>query len=151
MSKTSARQKIRYRIRKKISGSASLPRLTVFRSNADIYAQLIDDANYIYNDKPLPQDLKTASIYDVIAAEKPDVQVDIWHSSKIVVQNNHIEHWLDNKKVLDIDRTSEAFKKGVLDSKFKGYQGFSTIPEGHILLQDHGHNVAFKNIKIKEL
>ena len=41
--KTSARQKIRYRIRKKISGSASLPRLTVFRSNSDIYAQLIDD------------------------------------------------------------------------------------------------------------
>ncbi len=43
--KTSARQKIRYRIRKKISGSASKPRLTVFRSNADIYAQLIDDTN----------------------------------------------------------------------------------------------------------
>jgi large subunit ribosomal protein L18 len=43
--KTSARQKIRYRIRKKVSGSASLPRLSVFRSNADIYAQLIDDSN----------------------------------------------------------------------------------------------------------
>lgn len=42
--KTSARQKIKYRIRKKISGSAALPRLSVFRSNTDIYAQLIDDA-----------------------------------------------------------------------------------------------------------
>jgi large subunit ribosomal protein L18 len=42
--KSSARQKIRYRIRKKISGTASIPRLTVFRSNSDIYAQLIDDA-----------------------------------------------------------------------------------------------------------
>ncbi len=41
--KSSARQKIRYRIRKKISGSSSIPRLTVFRSNSDIYAQLIDD------------------------------------------------------------------------------------------------------------
>jgi len=41
--KTSARQKIRYRIRKKISGSAATPRLSVFRSNTDIYAQLIDD------------------------------------------------------------------------------------------------------------
>lgn len=41
--KSSARQKIRYRIRKKISGSAATPRLTVFRSNSDIYAQLIDD------------------------------------------------------------------------------------------------------------
>jgi large subunit ribosomal protein L18 len=44
-SKASARQKIRYRIRKKISGAASNPRLSVFRSNTDIYAQLIDDSN----------------------------------------------------------------------------------------------------------
>ncbi len=44
-SKVSARQKIRYRIRKKISGSAQRPRLSVFRSNRDIYVQLIDDEN----------------------------------------------------------------------------------------------------------
>src|SRR3984885_10428555 len=42
-SKVSARQKIRYRIRKKISGSAAKPRLSVYRSNRDIYVQLIDD------------------------------------------------------------------------------------------------------------
>jgi large subunit ribosomal protein L18 len=41
--KSSARQKIRYRIRKKISGTQAIPRLTVYRSNSDIYAQLIDD------------------------------------------------------------------------------------------------------------
>ena len=44
-SKSSARSKIRYRIRKKISGSGSKPRLSVFRSNSDIYVQLIDDDN----------------------------------------------------------------------------------------------------------
>ncbi len=44
-SKASARQKIRYRIRKKISGVPAKPRLSVFRSNTDIYAQLIDDTN----------------------------------------------------------------------------------------------------------
>ena len=44
-SKVSARQKIRYRIRKKISGSSAKPRLCVFRSNKDIYVQLIDDAS----------------------------------------------------------------------------------------------------------
>jgi large subunit ribosomal protein L18 len=43
--KSSARQKIRYRIRKKITGAAAKPRLSVFRSNTDIYAQLIDDTN----------------------------------------------------------------------------------------------------------
>jgi large subunit ribosomal protein L18 len=44
VTKTQARQNIRYRIRKKVNGTASTPRLAVFRSNADIYAQLIDDA-----------------------------------------------------------------------------------------------------------
>jgi len=44
-SKSSARVKIKYRIRKKISGEAAKPRLTIFRSNSDIYAQLIDDNN----------------------------------------------------------------------------------------------------------
>jgi large subunit ribosomal protein L18 len=44
-SKLSARQKIRYRIRKKISGAATKPRLSVFRSNSDIYVQLVNDAD----------------------------------------------------------------------------------------------------------
>ena len=43
--KAEQRQKIRYRIRKKISGSAQQPRLAVFRSNSEIYVQLIDDQN----------------------------------------------------------------------------------------------------------
>jgi large subunit ribosomal protein L18 len=43
--KSTARQKIRYRIRKKISGIAAKPRLSIFRSNSDIYAQIIDDNN----------------------------------------------------------------------------------------------------------
>jgi large subunit ribosomal protein L18 len=43
--KVNRRQKIRYRIRKKIAGSAQKPRLSVFRSNSDIYVQLIDDTN----------------------------------------------------------------------------------------------------------
>ena len=45
--KSSARQKIRYRIRKKISGAAAKPRLSIFRSNSEIYAQLIDDDNAV--------------------------------------------------------------------------------------------------------
>jgi large subunit ribosomal protein L18 len=43
--KVERRQKIRYRIRKKVAGTAQKPRLSVFRSNAEIYAQLIDDEN----------------------------------------------------------------------------------------------------------
>ncbi|GAB3327206.1 hypothetical protein GCM10027299_27480 [Larkinella ripae] len=120
-------------------------------SQAGYEYQLIDDADYIYNDKHLPADLKTASIYDVVAADKPDVTLGQWHQSRIVVNNNRIEHWLDGVKVLVADRTSDAFRQGVTDSKFKDYAGFAQIPEGHILLQDHGHSVAFRNLKIKPL
>ena len=45
LTKSDRRQRIRYRIRKTISGTASNPRLSVFRSNKEIYAQLIDDVN----------------------------------------------------------------------------------------------------------
>ena len=61
--KLERRQKIRYAVRKKISGTAQKPRLSVFRSNAEIYAQLIDDAN--------GQTLASASSRDKdIAAQK---------------------------------------------------------------------------------
>lgn len=45
LTKTERRQRIKFRIRKSISGTAALPRLTVFRSNKEIYAQVIDDVN----------------------------------------------------------------------------------------------------------
>ena len=45
LTKSDRRQRIRFRIRKSISGSAANPRLSVFRSNKEIYAQLIDDVN----------------------------------------------------------------------------------------------------------
>ncbi|MFD1145481.1 DUF1080 domain-containing protein [Larkinella insperata] len=120
-------------------------------SQAGYEYQLIDDADYIYNGKHLPADLKTASIYDVVAARKPDVTMGQWHQSRIVVNNNRIEHWLDGVKVLSVDRNSDSFRQGVTDSKFKAYAGFAQIPEGHILLQDHGHSVAFRNLKIKPI
>lgn len=47
IAKTVSRQKIRYRIRKKISGTSQRPRLSVFRSNTNVYAQLIDDQNSV--------------------------------------------------------------------------------------------------------
>jgi hypothetical protein len=113
--------------------------------------QLIDDADYIYLNKKLPQNLKTASIYDVVAAQKGDVEMNIWHHSAIIIKENQIEHWLDGKMVLNVNRQSKEFLDGFSKSKFKDYTGFEKIEEGHILLQDHGHSVSFKNIKIKTL
>jgi hypothetical protein len=113
--------------------------------------QLIDDANYIYNDKHLPAVIKTGSLYEIIPASKPDAAMNQWHTSRIVVRQPVIEHWLDDKKVMETNRTSAAFQKGFQSSKFNKYPGYPTIQEGRILLQDHGHSVAFRNIKIKEL
>ncbi len=114
--------------------------------------QIIDDANYIYRGEHLPPRLKTASIYDVVPANlKGDTQMGVWHHSRVLVRGDHIQHWLDGIEVLDVDRKFARFKQGVAESKFNGYPGFASIPSGYILLQDHGHNVAFKNIKIKEL
>lgn len=61
-SKLKRRAKIKRRIRKKISGTAQLPRLTVFRSNKQIYAQLIDDTKGVT--------LASASSYNNKATEK---------------------------------------------------------------------------------
>ncbi|MDR1226489.1 MAG: 50S ribosomal protein L18 [Prevotellaceae bacterium] len=44
LSKSARRERIKFRVRKIVSGTAERPRLTVFRSNVQIYAQLIDDA-----------------------------------------------------------------------------------------------------------
>jgi hypothetical protein len=101
--------------------------------------QIIDDANYIYRGEHLPPRLKTASIYDVVAANlKSDTQMSVWHRSRVLVRGDHIQHWLDGVEVLDVDRRSDLFKQGVADGKFKNYPGFATIPSGYILLQDHG-------------
>jgi hypothetical protein len=113
--------------------------------------QIIDDAHYIYMGKPLDAKKKTAAIYDVVAPDKGDTAVGMWHNSRIRVRGNHIEHWLDGKKVIDVERTSAVFQQGVKDSKFHAYPNFGSIATGHILLQDHGHNVAFRNLKLKQL
>jgi large subunit ribosomal protein L18 len=67
--KLEQRQKIRYRIRKKVAGNATTPRLSVFRSNRDIYAQLIDDDN--------GQTLVSASSRDKDLAAQKGPKVDM--------------------------------------------------------------------------
>ncbi len=120
-------------------------------SQAGYEYQLIDDTNFIYNGKPLEPDHRTAALYNVLPANKADAVMNQWHQSRIVVRGNQLEHWLDGVKVLEADRTSDVFLRGVAQSKFNQYAGFSRIPEGHILLQDHGHSVAFRSVKIKRI
>lgn len=95
----------------------------------------------------------TASFYVVVPPAK-DKQLNPpgqWNHSRVLVKGNHVEHWLNGAKVLQYELGSPELLAAVAKSKFKGTPGFGTRLKGHILLQDHGGEVLFRNLKIRDL
>jgi len=114
----------------------------------------MSDNDWVVKKESVKKNRGVASLYDLIEAEKynwKDVVAGEWHRAKIVSNNGHIQHWLDNEKVLEYNRFSQVFKALVEYSKYSVWDNFGQIESGHILLQDHGGEVSFKNIKIKDL
>lgn len=92
------------------------------------------------------------SLYDLITAPKSKpFQKGKFNTAKIVVNGDKVEHWLNGVKIIEYTRNNQAWKDLVATSKYKDWPKFGELPEGNILLQDHGDAVSFKNIKIKEL
>ena len=74
-----------------------------------------------------------------------------WNTAKIVVNGNHVEHWLNEAKVVEYEIGSDDWKKRRAKSKWKDVKGYGVPVKGHIDLQDHGNEAWFRNIMIREL
>lgn len=123
--------------------------------------QLLDDANHPDAKQGTNGNRTLASLYDLIPADAkfyaPNesvakrVNVDGWNRAKIIVQDHHVQHFLNGIKVVDYERGTPTWRALVARSKYAVWPNFGELPEGHILLQDHGDAVSFRNIKIKIL
>ncbi len=113
--------------------------------------QMLDDAGH--PDGKVGAKRQTASFYDVLPPkeDKPLKPPGEWNHSRVLVQGNHVEHWLNGAKVLEYELGGEQVKTGVAASKFKNVAGFGTKLKGHILLTDHQDECWFRNVKIREL
>ena len=111
--------------------------------------QIIDDIGYPGG---LKEENKTASCYDMyVAGEKELKPVGEWNHSKLVVNGNHIEHWLNGRKVLEYELNSEDWLTRKNNSKWKDAAGYGVPTKGAIALQDHGSEVWFRKIMIRRL
>lgn len=97
---------------------------------------------------------KAGSLYDLMPANPQNTKpAGEWNQVKVVAKNANIEIWQNGVKVVQFTMGTDEWKKMVADSKFKDWPEFvnNNAKDGFIGLQDHGNEVWFKNIKIKEL
>lgn len=111
--------------------------------------QVLDDDRH--PDGELPSH-RTGGLYDMIPPNdaKQLRPVGEWNESRIVFRGMHGEHWLNGARVVEYDMDSPRFDSLLAASKYADIQGFAERRAGHIVLQDHGDDVWFRNLKIKE-
>jgi hypothetical protein len=110
--------------------------------------QIIDDERHA--DAKVGPKRQTAALYDVLpASDRPMKPAGEWNQSRVVVKGKAVEHWLNGTKVLQYELASPALATAVAASKFKDVERFGKPQKGHILLQDHGDAVWYRNIKIR--
>ena len=117
--------------------------------------QILDDAKHPDAKLGIKGNRTLASLYDLVPAQKVPAsikKVGEWNQGMIrVLADNKVEHWLNGYKVLEFNRKSDEFKAFIAQSKFKNVQGFGLTSAGKIMLQDHGDEVSFRSLKIREL
>ncbi|HYI96299.1 MAG TPA: DUF1080 domain-containing protein [Bryobacteraceae bacterium] len=94
-----------------------------------------------------------AAVYEYWAPKKEaPAKADVWHSSRIVTRGLHVEHWLDGKKVVDIQLDAPEVQDSFAKSRRRGSSPVLAKHERRsspIALQFHDGEVCFRNLKIR--
>jgi hypothetical protein len=108
--------------------------------------QVLDNARHRDGKDPLTS---AGACYGLYAPDKDVTRpAGQWNRVRLVVRGNHVEHWLADVRVVTYELLSPDWEKRVAASKFKEWPQYGRIPRGHIVLQDHGDRVAYRNIRI---
>lgn len=97
---------------------------------------------------------RTGAIYDVLA---PDKEARLlhppgrWNQARILRREGTIEFWLNGRRTARADTATDEWRAAVAGSKFNGREDFGRFERGHILLQDHGDEVWFRNLFVRDL
>ena len=114
--------------------------------------QILDDQKHPDAKLGVKGNRTLGSLYDLIPADssKP-FRGGFFNTAMVVVKGNKVEHWLNGVKIVEYERGNQMWRALVAYSKYKDWENFGDWEDGNILLQDHGDEVLYKNIKIKEL
>lgn len=120
-------------------------------SSIGLEYQILDDKRHPDAKQGTDGNRTLASLYDLITAAEDKVSAPIggWNHARLLVKDDHVEHWLNGRLVVSYNRKSPETIGKIKASKYKLIKDFGQWPDGHILLQDHGDRVSFRNIKLR--